>query len=314
MTTKSTADWEREAEAARRRVTETAETLQSKVKPSRLLDELGHYLKNSDGAVALDNLKSQVRDNPLPLALVGLGLTWLFMGGGPSSSRIAAKTRGADGHDSQMGSDDIWSGAPGMREPLVETMPKDATSDTGGVTKSAAQARDSLSKTMGSAYASAGRNLSSAAGSVSENAQWASRKTVAAGHNASAQARHAGNRMSSILWDTIENEPFVLGAFGVAVGAAVGAMLPSSRLEEEYIGPYREKAQESVKGAIDRGIESAKDVASEAYHAGAEEAKKQSHSSDEPHGGTKEAPKATAARSTTASAKTDVGERKDKAK
>jgi len=74
MTQESAAQLEREAEAARSRMVETASALQNKLSPGQLVDELGSYFKNSDGSMALENLKTQVRDNPLPLALIVMSI------------------------------------------------------------------------------------------------------------------------------------------------------------------------------------------------------------------------------------------------
>ena len=87
MTDKSAAELEREAEAARARVANTAESLRSKMTPGQLIDEMTGMFSGGDSSAALNNLKAQVRDNPLPLTLVGAGLAWLMLGQGSGSSR-----------------------------------------------------------------------------------------------------------------------------------------------------------------------------------------------------------------------------------
>ena len=66
MTDVSTADLERQAEAARARVADTAESLRNKMTPGQMMDEFTGMLSNGDAGAALRNLKGQVRDNPLP--------------------------------------------------------------------------------------------------------------------------------------------------------------------------------------------------------------------------------------------------------
>ena len=88
MSDQSAASLEREANAVRTQVADTAEKLRDKMTPGQMIDEVADYFRNSDGSLALGNLKTQVRDNPLPLALVGAGLAWLFLGGGPTSRDI----------------------------------------------------------------------------------------------------------------------------------------------------------------------------------------------------------------------------------
>ena len=56
-------------------------SIRSRMSPGQLIDEFTGLFTGGDGATALNNLKGQIRDNPLPMALVGTGLAWLMMGG-----------------------------------------------------------------------------------------------------------------------------------------------------------------------------------------------------------------------------------------
>jgi hypothetical protein len=87
----STSSLEREAEETRARIADTAETLRAKMTPGQMVDEVASIFRGSDGETALVNLKNQVRDNPLPLALVGAGLAWLALGKGTSISTASAR-------------------------------------------------------------------------------------------------------------------------------------------------------------------------------------------------------------------------------
>jgi len=244
MTQKSSEELEREAEAVRSRMTETAETLQRKLSPGELLDEIGTYLKNSDGPVALDNLKTQVRDNPLPLALIGVGLAWLFMGGGPKTNTIAEK---------------MSSSYPGPdregREPWGSAAYHTAT---GAGTESAAS---SIGDTADTALHAMGERARSAGDAVNE-----------ASRQASAKVRYAGSNLQRMFSDTLDKEPLIIGALGVAVGAAIGAVLPTSRVEEEVLAPYGAAAREGAMEAMNSGLERTKDVVSEAVNQPSEEA------------------------------------------
>jgi len=235
MTHKSSAELEREAEAARSRMSETAETLQRKLSPGQLLDEFGTYFKNSDGSIALENLKTQVRDNPLPLALVGVGLAWLFMGGGPKADTLRDKMSGTAAYPDS-----------GQSWPSYESsaFPSDETSSEGA----ASAALDSATEHARSA------------------GQWASDT----GRQASTQVRQAGSRAQQVLNDTLNQEPLIIGALGMAVGAAIGAMLPASKVEEDILAPYGTAARESAMGAINSGLEQARSAVSESAQPGDE--------------------------------------------
>ena len=88
MTDKSAAELELDAEAARAQVADTAESIRNKMSPGQLIDEFAGLFTGGDGAATLTTLKAQVRDNPLPLTLVGAGLAWLMLGGGTSAGFV----------------------------------------------------------------------------------------------------------------------------------------------------------------------------------------------------------------------------------
>src|SRR5690606_2996711 len=79
--------------------------------------------------------------------------------------------------------------------------------------------------------------FSSMAGSAADSASHLSHRTAEAAWHVSDRARHAGSRAQRMFSDTLDQEPLILGALGVAVGAAIGAMLPTTRFEEEYVAP-----------------------------------------------------------------------------
>src|SRR5690606_36114898 len=272
MTEKSSAELEREAEAVRAQMTQTADTLQQKLSPGQLVDEMTSYFKNSDGRVALDNFKAQVRDNPLPLALVGAGLAWLFMGGGPSSDRLAMHRRsrfertdfGRYQNDYPEGH---WEDDAREGERAGDSMRRMAAgSYAGGSGFGEGSGDGSMMDRVSSAYSSATDAASSAAGAISETASSAAeaisetasrswQRVRDTRHYASDSMHDAGSRAQRMVSDTLDKEPLILGAIGLAVGAAIGAMTPRTRVEEEYLRPYAEKASETVKDVAQQGMD-----------------------------------------------------------
>jgi hypothetical protein len=70
---------ERDLEQTRERLDATISALQEKLSPGQLLDQALDYAKHSGGTEFGRNLGRNVRDHPLPVALVGIGLSWLMM-------------------------------------------------------------------------------------------------------------------------------------------------------------------------------------------------------------------------------------------
>lgn len=287
MNTNSPADIERDAERVRAEIANTAEHLKAKVSPGQLMDEVVDYFKAGDANVFVGNLKRQVRDNPLALGLIGGGLAWLMMGSGtPSLSRSS--------HTGYRGTGRPTSTDFSSTDYDTSSASSLSGSTTGGSTvgrtgtHSSASSHSSsgvLDKTSGALGASADaarRTAHDAADSAS--AAWGSvRDTASHGlsdageslSHAADRVGEAGMRMRRNVVDVLDREPLVLGAIGLAVGAAIAAMLPTTRTEEQYLGDASRKAQDRAKDLVSEGYEKAKHVADDAYSAAKEEVKSQ---------------------------------------
>ena len=74
---KSSAELEREVNAQRDRVEARIGEIKDRLSPGQLIDEVLSYTKDGGGKFA-SNLGQQITANPLPAALVGVGLAWLI--------------------------------------------------------------------------------------------------------------------------------------------------------------------------------------------------------------------------------------------
>lgn len=248
MNEKTSVELEREAEIARARLADTADTIRGKLTAGQLIDEFTNMFSGGDGSRAFSNLKSQIRDNPLPLALVGAGLAWLALGQGVSPSSTASMS-GTDGEipgaDWDRGSESAGSSVGSM-----------AASATEAVSEAAAK------------VGRAGESAKATAGRIAEgSADYMNR--LSAG---SSDYLHRARRSTR---NVVDQEPLVLAAFGFAVGTAIGVMLPASSFEKDELGPHAEKLRKDAGEFIEKGIEDAKDVAAKAYEAVSEEADRQ---------------------------------------
>lgn len=261
---RSPSELEREAERVRAEIADTAEHLKDKMSPGQLMDEVVDYFKDGDANQLLANFKTQVRDNPLALAMVGGGLAWLMMGSGPATRPPSAS-----------------------RAPAVPTTPQyrpAAAVDASTSLQSGAQSSDRSTMAKGadavrdkgaSVAASIGHSASSAKDSVAATAHDLRDAAGDYMSSASQAGADAGHRLRSTFMDALEREPLVLGALGVAVGAAMGAMLPATRTEQEYLGDLSRKARDTAEAAVEEGLDKAKHVASDVYSAAKAEADRQ---------------------------------------
>lgn len=255
MSDKSAAELERDADIARAKVADTADSIRSKMTPGQLIDEFTGMFAGGEGSAMLGNLKSQVRDNPLPLALIGAGLAWLMLGNGPSATNSAAadyRTGTAPDAFSDRRSDDLSQGseASGIGAMLSDT--------AGSVTSAASGAAEAAAN----AATGAKERMTNTAGQLGSSAS-----EIAARTRQSAQ-------------DLFEREPLAIAAVGLALGTAIGVMLPHTATEDEQLGAYRDKIRDSAEEVFDTGLEQAKQVAAEAYETVKEEADRQGSGRD----------------------------------
>ena len=63
--------------ASRAEVEDTLEAIQDRLSPGQMFDQAVAYLRGSGGKEFMRNFGATVRDNPVPVALLGTGLAWL---------------------------------------------------------------------------------------------------------------------------------------------------------------------------------------------------------------------------------------------
>lgn len=134
------------------------------------------------------------------------------------------------------------------------------------------QGSDGIAQTVGNAATSVYEGAGSAAGKVLDTAGSAAGTT----YN---KVGDLGGQVRGQYEYQLEENPLVVGAVALALGAAVGAMIPTTRYEGQLMGETRdslisnaqtaaqdaiEKVQEVVGEAKDTIIEDAKDVVSQA--------------------------------------------------
>ncbi|MET0257745.1 MAG: DUF3618 domain-containing protein [Methylobacterium sp.] len=207
---------------------------------------------------------------------------------GPLAGRNAAIVGGGSAGRADIGG---WAGASSSSSPGVTQRTRDVASSAAGAVGSAAS---SVGGTVSSAASTAGSAVSDAASSVADAvsgaassvASGASHLTESAGDAVSRAgqagyrtAAQAGDRVAAYgrqakrsFFETLQDEPLVLGAVAIAIGAAIGAALPSTRTEDEWLGETRDKLRDD---ALDYGrdtLDKAQTVAGKAYEAASAEA------------------------------------------
>jgi hypothetical protein len=81
---------EREAEETLWQLSRTLEELRGRMTPGRVVDQVIDYTRGSPASEFLSNLGRDVRENPMPLVVVGIGILWLLLATNRTSRAVIA--------------------------------------------------------------------------------------------------------------------------------------------------------------------------------------------------------------------------------
>jgi ElaB/YqjD/DUF883 family membrane-anchored ribosome-binding protein len=216
---------ERRSDSIRADVGETLDALQRNYSPGALIDRSMDLIRDHGGEVAT-NLMHTVRRNPLPVLLIAAGAAWM----------VAAQFRSSR-EDHPHGAGEQREGRNGdsafkMDSSLDAEEPSGNGSDTlGTATQAATGGAHKLSERVRNVATSARR-----------------------------ESRHAAEGMTRLL----QEQPFAVGAAGIAIGALIGTMLPETAQEDRLLGSARDEAMRKARSVGKRGFETARQKVHEA--------------------------------------------------
>lgn len=201
---------EREINQTRSQMSQTLDALERKLSPGQLIDQcLNIFGKN--GAELAQNFATTVKQNPVPLALTAIGIMWMMVSPGRSEPVRIYDDRYDDTSDRDAG---YTSHAMDKLKGTAETIKAKATAARGKLMNS----KDTMIETVSDAS-------SSAAGAAED------------------QVRRARQGFHTLL----EEQPLIVGALGVAIGAAIGALLPATEQEDRLLGEVRDQTVSKVQ-------------------------------------------------------------------
>jgi hypothetical protein len=267
----SSAQFQREADAARIGLADTLGQLRDGMAPSALSAEAITLVKDS-GLSILKTLAEQARANPVPALLIGAGLTMLLtrttgsdvMGAATSTLKSAAAS-GADvarGAASSMASaaagaagaaKQAAAGAVGAAKQAVAGAAVAAGDRVAGTVSSARESVTGGVEAAKETLDAATDRLQSGVDRGQEAFEARRRQAGEMADELSGQARTMAEDARQSIARLIEEQPILMAALGAALGAAVGAALPLSQAEKDLLGETAAKAlgagREALSGA-----------------------------------------------------------------
>ena len=208
-------------------------------------------MSNTQGSF-VDSVITAAREKPIAAALIGGGALWLLIGNEKLKSAANLATTTAFPSDTagrrQRSASSRYEATPAPPTApemdnegsfgLRETLHYASTAASDAVSKAADQMKDRFGE--GTNYA---------------------RDTF--GELDILPGKETFTRAQSSLADLLERQPLVLGAIGLAVGAAVAGAFRASDLENEWVGEYSDGVREDLSkraGAVSESVREAADT------------------------------------------------------
>ena len=211
----------------------------------------------------VDSVVAAARENPIAAALIGGGALWLLIGNDKlkSAASSAAAATAFSSSDTEMrkhrsaGSGYQATSAP----PTAPEIDHEGSFRVG----------DGLRQAGSTASHAASKAADELKDRFDESAAYARENLSKLG-----EMLPGKERLSSSLSDMLERQPLVLGAVGLAIGAAVAGAFRTFDVENEWVGEISDSVKEDLKeraSAVSQGAREATDtLKNEIKDAGAE--------------------------------------------
>lgn len=248
----------KDLETIRGEMEHTLEELEAKFSPGQLVDEMITRVRGmGEGpGIFARNMGRTVRDNPVPVMLIGIGVaSLLYAGRNPPSERTSprvgdeakgelrsrAERAKAKGHELKERSREIKEKGREIKE------------------------RGRELKERGREIKERGREITHRTRELAGGAKREARQTSRRIRRGAARARQRST--------TIVNEqPFVVAGLALAAGALLGSSVPISRREHRVMGEAKQRVEHRARHALEEGAERASRVVEAGIEAGREQA------------------------------------------
>ncbi len=277
------AEIEQEIAQDRQRIEERLDAIQQRMSPGQLVDEALAYVKSSGGGEYASNLGFAVKNNPIPLALMGVSLAWLMAG--PKTS-VASYAQSSDetyplatttGNLRRIGPPEAegdaryshFSDASGGRfKALTDKTGRRAGHFVDASGKTYRGFADATGRQIHEIRDEAGNLFDDASGWVSDTWQSITDKAGNASQrlsSAGSSATDMGSQLNEAVLKHFKDQPLVGGALAFALGAAIGAALPHTQTEDEALGETSDRLKDSVSAEVSKTVDRVGEAAADVY-------------------------------------------------
>lgn len=241
----STEQLERETEWTRAQLASTLDELRS-ITPGRVIDEALGYAKTSGGDL-LRGLGHQMVEHPMSATLIGAGIACFLM----SNGKVEGTPVRPNGNGQDRSAMETGGGIGATANSAMQSVKESAQSAAAGLSSAAS----SIGDTASNAYETVSDTARRTASSVKRTA-W-SVKNAAASVTPSTDSIAA---MGQSVWDFCKDQPLVLAGLGLAIGAALGSVIPETAAEDRLMGETADQIKGKAQQLASEKFDVAKSV------------------------------------------------------
>jgi ElaB/YqjD/DUF883 family membrane-anchored ribosome-binding protein len=220
------------------------------------IGRVGHMAHSAADRVseARSTVMDTIRENPIPAAMVGIGLGWLVLN---------ARRQGASGGPSGGGYDryDARYGVRYAGEPRAYAGYPYGSDQYAGGTEGETGTLDRARERVSERVSEASDTVRETAGEVAERAQEAAREVADRAQDVASTVAQQTRTQARRVEDAFYENPLAVGAATLALGLAAGLALPATEREVELLGDARDRVVDRVKEVAQETTEKVQAVA-----------------------------------------------------
>jgi hypothetical protein len=194
------------------------------------------------------SLVRTARDNPVPTAMIGIGLAWIILNArrrGPETNGHSVSGDEGTGYVGELGEGESEGAAARLKHGLEKV--RDQAAELGGTIKEKVSEVGERTSALASKV---GEQTGALASRVGERtAAMASRARESTRRVASSVAEGT-KRQAQRVENQYNQTPLVFGLVALAAGLAIGLSLPSTETESRLLGDVSEKATDKAREAV----------------------------------------------------------------
>jgi ElaB/YqjD/DUF883 family membrane-anchored ribosome-binding protein len=285
---------------------ETINAIQDRLDPERLKEQVREEVRDR-----VDHVKDQVRDatigraehvmnmvdyqareagsslwdriraNPIPSAMVGFGLAWMFMNGGGHSHHERWDRRGY-GRASYYPESGYRSGYAGYEYPEGQGYYSGYYSSRGYRQPSGPNVAEQARQTASNVADRVGDQVGQVTDQVQNQVQQVGQQAQQMGQQVGQQFQQLGDQAQDRFQDyagsvqgqfdqarwtverAVRENPLAAGVFALAFGAFIGMLVPETPQEQQMFGPAREQVMEKAQGVAQDAMQNVQQTVQQA--------------------------------------------------